>query len=636
MAEPERKLNLNAPLLSVRRYSSPIRAAQVTKETTNAEDSKFDRRYSLPSFKIADCSSLEQQQVTEPVAVPFHWEQIPGRRKDGGSGNGGMLSDHPRGSSRFPVRWVPGIVKNQEDKKLNQKTTQIKSLDRMNGEVSTGVKSEGIDDDVDGEEDDDKYSDALESLSAMGSCSMKCSVSGVSSSDCLVVKPSGTFASDPQTRDFMMSRFLPAAKAMTLEQPQYSAKKQQHVVVVEQQSRQIVVKAAVNRPESAIVPYHPKEVEQEDSEEDCDDDEYEESVNLPMKACGLFPRLCFKNSICLFSPVPGMKVKSLPSFSSSSGKSNKPSKAASSRSSSPSTTKGSKDDARKQRPIRGVQSPRMMEVENRLASGSDSFNYAGDRQMSGRISPFSRRSGSPYRNSAPQSPFQGIGPHGLSKEAEIFMKKKPYLYCKGGSKSQELTPLYRTKQDSSNATGKELMVVPKTNAPDGNDAGPGVVASATSSELRIRDQVDMSNYEISGDQSKALVCVSGNSDASSLDGTVSMDSSTLPPLLPKMPSESWLWRTLPTVSSRSPFGGASSFRGKWVDSKASSTTSKWETMVKSSYMHHDHVRYSEVMHSTLCLFFTIYITSREKLMSDIVWGWFDSIDRNWYHILHSI
>ncbi|CAN1327440.1 hypothetical protein LINPERPRIM_LOCUS34163 [Linum perenne] len=588
MAEPERKLNLNAPLLSVRRYSSPIRAAQVTKETTNAEDSKFDRRYSLPSFKIADCSSLEQQQVTEPVAVPFHWEQIPGRRKDGGSGNGG-------GSSRFPVRWVPGIVKNQEDK----------SLDRMNGEVSTGVKSEGIDDDVDGEEDDDKYSDALESLSAMGSCSMKCSVSGVSSSDCLVVKPSGTFASDPQTRDFMMSRFLPAAKAMTLEQPQYSAKKQQHVVVVEQQSRQIVVKAAVNRPESAIVPYHPKEVEQEDSEEDCDDDEYEESVNLPMKACGLFPRLCFKNSICLFSPVPGMKVKSLPSFSSSSGKSNKPSKAASSRSSSPSTTKGSKDDARKQRPIRGVQSPRMMEVENRLASGSDSFNYAGDRQMSGRISPFSRRSGSPYRNSAPQSPFQGIGPH-------------------GGSKSQELTPLYRTKQaaplkrssessllkrstDSSNATGKELMVVPKTNAPD-----------------------------ISGDQSKALVCVSGNSDASSLDGTVSMDSSTLPPLLPKMPSESWLWRTLPTVSSRSPFGGASSFRGKWVDSKASSTTSKWETMVKSSYMHHDHVRYSEVMHSTLCLFFTIYITSREKLMSDIVWGWFDSIDRNWYHILHSI
>ncbi|CAN1327439.1 hypothetical protein LINPERPRIM_LOCUS34163 [Linum perenne] len=598
MAEPERKLNLNAPLLSVRRYSSPIRAAQVTKETTNAEDSKFDRRYSLPS--------LEQQQVTEPVAVPFHWEQIPGRRKDGGSGNGG--------SSRFPVRWVPGIVKNQEDK----------SLDRMNGEVSTGVKSEGIDDDVDGEEDDDKYSDALESLSAMGSCSMKCSVSGVSSSDCLVVKPSGTFASDPQTRDFMMSRFLPAAKAMTLEQPQYSAKKQQHVVVVEQQSRQIVVKAAVNRPESAIVPYHPKEVEQEDSEEDCDDDEYEESVNLPMKACGLFPRLCFKNSICLFSPVPGMKVKSLPSFSSSSGKSNKPSKAASSRSSSPSTTKGSKDDARKQRPIRGVQSPRMMEVENRLASGSDSFNYAGDRQMSGRISPFSRRSGSPYRNSAPQSPFQGIGPHGLSKEAEIFMKKKPYLYCKGGSKSQELTPLYRTKQaaplkrssessllkrstDSSNATGKELMVVPKTNAPD-----------------------------ISGDQSKALVCVSGNSDASSLDGTVSMDSSTLPPLLPKMPSESWLWRTLPTVSSRSPFGGASSFRGKWVDSKASSTTSKWETMVKSSYMHHDHVRYSEVMHSTLCLFFTIYITSREKLMSDIVWGWFDSIDRNWYHILHSI
>ncbi|CAN1229973.1 hypothetical protein LINGRAPRIM_LOCUS1425, partial [Linum grandiflorum] len=538
-AMAERKLNLNAPLLSVRRFSSPIRAT----EAASPADSKIlHRRCSLPML------DQQQQQVTEPVAVPFNWEQIPGRRKDDKISSGG--------SSRFPVRWVPGIVKkNQEDKKFD---------------IQTQVKSAEGNGDNDDEDDDDRFSDAVESLSAMDSCSMKCSVSGTSSSsNCLAVNnQSGSFATDPQTRDFMMSRFLPAAKAMTLDQqPHYSAKKQQHslVAVEQQQSRHQIV---VRRLESAaIVPYqHPKEVEQqeESEEEDCDDDEYEESVHLQMKACGFFPRLCFKNSICLFSPVPGMKVKSLPSFSSSS--TGKTSKAASSRSSSSSRTrKSSKDDARQQRPsFRGVQvqSPRTMEVDQN--SRSDSFS---DRQMSGRISPFSRRGISPHRNSAPQSPFGGTGPpRGLSKEAEMFKRNKPYLYCKGGSKSQELTPLYRTQQ-----------------APT-FDAGP--------SETRKEDRLDIPRENVSGELSKALVCTSLDTDSG--------DSSSLPPILPKTPSESWLWRTLPTTR----VSRASSFRGKWVDSKTSSTTttttSKWESMVKSSYMHHDHVRYSEelVPHSS--------------------------------------
>ncbi|CAL1410387.1 unnamed protein product [Linum trigynum] len=589
----ERKLNFNAPLLSVRRFSSPVRGSEARGDV-KAEDSKLDRRYSLPAQNTD--SSLEQ--VTEPVAVPFNWEQIPGRRKDGG-GHGvaePRVREANYASPRFPIKWVPGIVKNHEDKKLKVHTpatvtTQLKSssLDhKVTGATETTSKGANGNADNDDENEDDRYSDALESLSAADSCSMKCSVSGLSSSDWPVVKPSGTFSTDPQTRDFMMSRFLPAAKAMALEQPQYATKKQPAPAV--EQPRQIVIKQVrrdksptVTRYESALVPYYPKDVEEpEEGEEECD--EYDqESVNITSKACGFFPRLCFKNSVCLLNPVPGMKVKSLPSFSCSTGKPKKPSSKAPSRSSSPSSKKASKENSRELKQRSGTQSPRF--------SGSESFNYASDKQMTGRISPFSRRSGplSPYR-SAPQSPFRGTGPRGLSKEAEMFKSSKPYLYCKGGSKSQELTPVHLIKQGNNNhlktlymdtvnsakasrpSSGKELVLVPKS-----REFGK---LGRTESSLKAAAKLNSPLDQLCAD-SKALVCVSGN------------DSGTdpLPPLLPKTPSESWLWRTLPGVSSRSPFGRATSSQSKWIDSKT--TSSKWETMVKSSNVHHDQVRYSE-------------------------------------------
>ncbi|CAN0853464.1 hypothetical protein LINGRAHAP2_LOCUS5639 [Linum grandiflorum] len=532
----ERKLNLNAPLLSVRRFSSPVRAAGAVKDN-NIENPKLDRIHKSTTPNTD--SSLEQ--VTETVAVPFHWEQIPGRRKDGGGGGGKTELTHRArevsvASPRFPIRWVPGIVKNQDDKRLKVQTsvTLPKSSSALNyKEADIGNENE--------EDDDDKYSDALESLSGADSCSMKCSVS----SDCAMGKPSGTFSTDPQTRNFMMRRFLPAAKAMALEQSQYASTKKQQHVVVEPQPRQIEMAApgdkspTVRRWEYALVPYYPKDLEPDQGSEEEGDECDEQSVNLPSKACGFFPRLCFKNSVCLLNPVPGMKVRSLPSLSScSTPKVKKPSKPPSSRSTSPFSRKScSKDVSCPETPSRGAQSPRLAN------GGSDSFNNAHDRQMAGRISPFSRRSGglSPYRSSAPQSPFSG-----LSKEAEMFKASKPYLYCKGGSKSQELTPVHRIRHvPPPHTSGKTTTHSKRTTTPE-----------------LVRGEESL----------KALVCLTGKE-------------SPLP--LPKTPSESWLWRTLPVRNS---VDRDTSFQSKWLDSKSSS---KWETMVKSSYMHHDHVRYSE-------------------------------------------
>lgn len=63
-------------------------------------------------------------------------------------------------------------------------------------------------------------------MSHTESFSMNCSVSGVSGLDNFDAKKFGTFSTDQQTREFMMNRFLPAAKAMTIQPSQYSSKKQ--------------------------------------------------------------------------------------------------------------------------------------------------------------------------------------------------------------------------------------------------------------------------------------------------------------------------------------------------------------------------------------------------------------------------
>lgn len=73
--------------------------------------------------------------------------------------------------------------------------------------------------------------------------------------------------------------------------------------------------------------------------------------------------------------------------------------------------------------------------------------------------------------------------------------------------------------------------------------------------------------------------------------------SSQPPPLPKSPSESWLWRTLPSVSSKKLLAGSNLGNKLYhkPQSPRTSASTKWETIVKSSNLRHDHVRYSEVM-----------------------------------------
>ncbi|KAJ6364325.1 hypothetical protein OIU76_029300 [Salix suchowensis] len=492
------------------------------------------------------------------------------------------------------------------------------------------------------------------------SISMNCSASGLSGFDVPVVKPSGTFSKDRQTQDFMMSRFLPAAKAMALEPPHYASRKQP---VVAEQLRQITKVVHGNRTpppcnsQSIIISQYGKDIEEKESEDEHD--EYEGSGNISTKARGWFPRLCFKNSLGLLNPIPGLKVRTQASMSSTHDV-EKPGRASPSRSVSQIVKKHFKDAANKLKQDRGGQSPRLVEAENKLSCASNRFIYASDRQTMGRTSPFRRSAGtspfrrsgcvSPYRNEAPQSPFHGRGSLGIPKEAGDFRASRLNLY-KGISKSQELSSYYGAKRGSRpvspivektlhvDTVHKAGILFPysrSSNIREHVDSGKRDVktalksremkeAAGEESSFQDRELLDfleaeseVKNNYVSGsadavsaslsdkpdlmeDHSKALVCISATTEENvNIDdaGNVknSLVQSPLPPSLLKTPSESWLWRTLPSISSQNPLSHLyrrTSFQSKWQDTNTPSTNTKWENIVKSSYLHHDHVRYSE-------------------------------------------
>jgi hypothetical protein len=73
-------------------------------------------------------------------------------------------------------------------------------------------------------EDCDDFSDALETLSQTETCTVACSVSLVSGMEDQDLRSKSRFV-DPQTRNFMIDRFLPAAKAMASESPQQTSRR---------------------------------------------------------------------------------------------------------------------------------------------------------------------------------------------------------------------------------------------------------------------------------------------------------------------------------------------------------------------------------------------------------------------------
>ncbi|XP_022898728.1 uncharacterized protein LOC111412165 [Olea europaea var. sylvestris] len=475
-----KKLDFNAPLLSARRFSSPTRSSEVVNKIST-EKSLPNRQNSLPVCK-SDC---EYGEVTKPAAVPFQWEKIPGRPK--GEGEGPIHQpEEPSNTPRLPPGRVSGVIRCNSGESPKFLSGRVSGFSRYNsGERSNDPNinrtqieafpfndhanlieklhdSLNYRDDSDTESGDDAYSDALDKLSLTESWSLNYSVSGLSGYQGSGVKPSGTFSVDVQTRDFMMSRFLPAAKAVVLETPQYIAKKQPAVIEQPKPVKKVVSgepKPLHEQYGSNIMSHYVQNFENVESEDD--DLECTVPVKKSGKIWGIFPRFCVKNSFCLLNPLPGMKSKNHAPTAP----------AANVRRLTRNAHSGPIDKnvcraIYKKKFHSGVLSRDLLEIGNRLGSDSNQFSYSSDSFRPG-VSPLRQcrsRPISPYRNEAPKSPFhEGAGFLGVPKEIENHSVNKIASSRKMRKVMQDVSKNHIQKQGS----GSPGVAVEKTLYVDG-------------------------------------------------------------------------------------------------------------------------------------------------------------------------
>ncbi|KAH7533197.1 hypothetical protein FEM48_Zijuj04G0104600 [Ziziphus jujuba var. spinosa] len=313
----DKQLDFNQPFLSVRRFSSTVVSSEA--DERKKADKSIPKLPPLPVYK----SELKSGPVRHPGAVPFLWEQTPGRPKD--ENNSQTKAPEQRLlAPRLPPGRVSNVKQQASDKgskgtaatrshngNFLSSSQDVSNLDEKNATLYESSKEGTQDKGSSGSDDgDEAYLDALDTLSRSESSYMNCSVSGVSGLDGPNVKPSGIFSTDPQTQDFMMGRFLPAAKAMASETPQYGTRRQ---LVAREQSRQVKTvpseekRHPLNQYRPNAFPRYAQEIYEEGSEYGADD--YDGSENISATVCGLFPRFCLKNSFCLLNPVPGMKMQ---------------------------------------------------------------------------------------------------------------------------------------------------------------------------------------------------------------------------------------------------------------------------------------------------------------------------------------
>ncbi|KAH7651793.1 hypothetical protein IHE45_20G080800 [Dioscorea alata] len=657
----DKRLDFDAPLLSVRRFSSPARPPAGVKRP------EAERRVSLPFYK----ADLKSGPVARPGIVPFVWEQTPGRPKDG------PLPVSVRTRPKPP----PGRILHEN---LENGTESSRTVASVSSAVSGGdvvgmeeVKVEKKKEEEEkreekrvvlakpggDEEEDDAFLDALDTLSRTESFFMNCSVSGLTGGADAGLPRSGLFSTDPQVRDFMMGRFLPAAQAMASSSPQCSSRKPAAQVRETArmagraengkngESRRPLPLTYQGRANYGLQYAHEQlggGLAVEDDDDDGDGDAEEDYGGDLSKACGLLPKFCMKSSCFLMNPVPGMKVRRRlppPRSHRVNGQQNRNLDNAASLGQAGDEFSWEAVYKHKLVHVNRFQ----LENESKLTSESNQLTNWSDSPDGS--SPY-RRSGvdgiSPYRNEAPSSPFhEGKGFLGVpTRERKSSKGNSVESFEKDGDHYWEMTPRDSSTKGSgsmSPAIEKTLYVdsvyVPETShsksssvgtmadmrsvVPSddkGSEAGTGSrrldeimplesfrpdelqdkKAGAVEMEFPIctenLDHLDFScNKEIKGSENvdvplalEAAVHAKNNGDPLQ---------SLLPPPLPKSPSESWLLRTLPSVSSKIP--PPQSLLGIQVQPRkqplrGSSTDVRPETKVKSIKQYRQ-IRFAEVL-----------------------------------------
>lgn len=692
----EKHLDFNAPLLSVRRFASP--ASSKTKD--KSVEKFLPKKPSLHSSK----PDLKSGPVRNPGTVPFVWEQIPGKPKDG-SGSLPKAPESPPLVPKLPpgrtldVKQLPS-AKSAEKKEpeafyrtraepQNDGSTYRPDVSHSKGNltslnVSTWDVKEGHSSDLE-DYDDDAFSDAVDTLSHSESFFMNCSLSGLSHFEGPELKCFRRASMDPQARDFMMDRFLPAAKAVASEAPQYASRKKpvareplrsmNQVNNVDWDKEPLPFEGD-KQPQSYrckpyVIPQHALDEEEEDS--DNDDEDYDHTGNLTAKACGMLPRFCLKNPLCPLNPVPEMKIRSRMPLSSVGHKVSAHVKTTGSGYLSEPDHESTWEDIYKHKLLQRLQPP-VAENLSKGKSESNQLTYWSDFQTSDGSSPYRHSKGdemSPFQNEVPQSPFhEGMGFLGFPRQGKNGKLGDLVTHSKGHDDDQGRLSHRGSKWgsgSSSPAIEKTLYVdsiytlgtsISRSSSSDikelissvEKDSDFMVESERLDNDLileahvgetnqqksfserdvlrsKVPDNVDGNTYSCSegslltgymddkeGFRNENALFLEGKSSEclKELDhrspGLGKLESfegrrnsfanslqSSLPPL-PKSPSESWLCRTLPSVSSMNPSSRSylgTQFRSREQDLTASPVDPKWGIIKKTSSVQPSRLRFSE-------------------------------------------
>ncbi|KAL0310622.1 UNVERIFIED_CONTAM: hypothetical protein Sangu_2356900 [Sesamum angustifolium] len=592
----ERQLDIRAPLLSMRRFSSPSYSSELlnSQVTRNFGSS---HQQSPPLNK----SDWEYVKVTERASVPFQWEQIPGRPKCevqiqvhtlAESSNTARLQTP--GRVAVPSRYNSGERSNDQNIYRPQieafffgdHATLLEKLhESLNCKDESGTVSDG-----------DAYSNTLQTES----WSLNYSVSGLSGYQSSGVKPSGTFSVDRQTRDFMMDRFLPAAKAIVLELPKHIVKKPNEqpkpVKKVVSGERNRLLGHSGSYPLRYYIQYTDS-VESEDGAH---------KYTFPVKKSGkrrlIIPLFCAKDSLCLLSSSPGMKSK-FHAPTSSAADARRLARNAHSRPSD----KNNSPVRPKSKSKSGLLSRDLPEIKNKLTGNSNQLISSHITNESG-VSPFRRYrscSISPSRNKSQNSPFLDLPKEfGNYTANKIDSSRKFFEFLQDVSKNQ-LCKRGSGPSPTVDAVEKTVFI----------DC-PSKANQDTSCPNTLKEGRKPSPKSESTDKIRPSTCASKlvyvakemgdikpnhrlDQESRAIEFTAKEDidpapfKPPLPPPLPKSPSESWLWRTAPSIYSGNPFSKSQNGIRKKRDQKGYITDTKWESIVKTSNLRHDDVRHSE-------------------------------------------
>ncbi|KAK4784014.1 hypothetical protein SAY86_018382 [Trapa natans] len=599
----EKQLDFNQPFLSVRRHSSNAVASEAQERRRKA-GSSFQKLPPLPHYRW----ELKSGPVSKPGNVPFEWEKAPGKPKEDKQlqKNNAALERRPAAPKLPPGSTLKHEVKDQDAGKDSKPT------------VTRSVSQEGFQD-ASSEEGSEAFLDAMDTLSRSESflnCSVTSGLSGLNGPDPVSTE---RLNAEPVAQDFMMGRFLSAAKAMASDTPQHSTRKP--MPLVQESPRPTEVK------KDSPPAYQNRPREREDRGRDDDE-------TSPAKVCGLLPWFCSLN------PVPGIGMKGMhlpgPNLAggvreNSSSKRTTPCTALNEDKPEPVSKSGmghEKDGKR----LEGLNLYRRLQGNGQfLEWKEDSFQAASEAECT---------DGTSAENSYNPLAREGSNPTGkrCMKFGELLASEGKGWGSVSSTRPRAEKTLYvdsihlGSHRNSPSAYSSASSSLPSKD--DDVEAEVSAIASLLTSPSRETTKSDLPQDKLADLEAEEEIKMASsanehrpdvesrekNSEEAHSNGKTDVESTLsakmvsspemtavssnstfhLPPPLPKSPSDSWLSRTLLAVSSKCPPPSTAPPPGSAVvpsrraaHSKSPLTETRWETIVRTSNVRHGHLRFSE-------------------------------------------